>query len=325
VRFVVLGAGAVGGVVGAQLARNGHDVLLVARGPHLETIRRDGLRLDTPAGNATLRIPAVAHPGEAALDEGDVVLLAVKSQDTVGALDAVRAGGGDHLPVVCFQNGIDNERQALRRFRQVYGVCVMLPALHIEPGVVEASSWPVVGILDVGRYPAGVDSTAEAIAAALTSSGFSSSAIPDVMRWKWAKLVMNLGNAAQALCGDDPGVLDLVTQARREANACFRAAAVDAATQEEDRGRRGDLLTMAPIGGRDRPGGSTWQSLARGAPSLETDHLNGEIVLLGRLHGVPTPANELLQQRAARAAREGTAPGSVDPAELLAELEPPSS
>jgi 2-dehydropantoate 2-reductase len=131
VRFVIHGAGAVGGVVGAQLARNGHEVLLIARGPHLDRIRSTGLRIETPAGGETLRIPAVGHPSDAGLGEGDVVLLAVKSQDTVDALDALRGATDRSLPIVCLQNGVDNERQALRRFADVYGVCVMLPALHL--------------------------------------------------------------------------------------------------------------------------------------------------------------------------------------------------
>jgi 2-dehydropantoate 2-reductase len=70
-----------------------------------------------------------------------------------------------------------------------------------------------------------------------------------------------------------------------------------------------------------RPGaGSTWQSLARGAGSIEVDFLNGEITLLGRLHGVPTPANETLQVLADRMAREQQAPGSISPDEVRAEI-----
>lgn len=319
-RFIVYGAGAVGGVIGGQLARHGHDVVLIARGPHLEALRSNGLRLDTPNDSETLDVPAVGHPSEANITSRDVVLLAVKSQATVDALDQLRAATDGPVPVACLQNGVANEPEALRRFPDVYGVCVMLPALHLEPGVVEAASWPTVGILDLGRYPGGVDSTAEALAGALSASGFSSEAIPDVMRWKWAKLLMNLGNAAEALCGQSMEVAELASRARREGVACIRAAGIDAASKEEDQARRGDLLTMLPVGGRDRPGGSTWQSLARGTGSLEVDWLNGEIVLLGRVHGVPTPTNEMLQRRAHEAVRDGIEPGSVDAAELLAQL-----
>ena len=77
---------------------------------------------------------------------------------------------------------------------------------------------------------------------------------------------------------------------------------------------------MRPIGGTERSGGSTWQSLERGLGTVETDYLNGEIVLLGRLHGVATPANELLQRLTADAARGGTAPGTVPVDHLEAAL-----
>ena len=74
--------------------------------------------------------------------------------------------------------------------------------------------------------------------------------------------------------------------------------------------RRGDLLSLARVGGARRGGGSSWQSLARGLGSIETDYLNGEIVLLGRLHGVPTPANALVQRLADQAARQKARPGA---------------
>ena len=69
-----------------------------------------------------------------------------------------------------------------------------------------------------------------------------------------------------------------------------------------------------------RAGGSTWQSLARGATALETDYLNGEITYLGRLHGVPTPVNEALQRLAAEGARARVAPGSMSLDELAARV-----
>jgi 2-dehydropantoate 2-reductase len=108
---------------------------------------------------------------------------------------------------------------------------------------------------------------------------------------------------------------------RHEAVAALDAAGIAFVDRDEDRARRGDLLTMEPIDGRPRGGGSSWQSLQRGTGNIEVDYLNGEIVLLGRLHGIATPANEVLQRRAQRAARDGLEPGSVSPDELLAEIE----
>jgi 2-dehydropantoate 2-reductase len=320
-RFVVLGAGAVGGVVGGRLHEAGHDVVLVARGRHREVLARDGLTLRSPDRTVTLPVPVVAHPDELRLSEDDVVLLATKSNDTLAALGALRAapGSGD-VAVVCLQNGVANERVALRCFGRVYGVPVMLPAAYLADGVVEASSAPITGILDVGRYPQGVDDAAREISAAFASATFDSHPVADVMRWKWSKLVMNLGNAVQALCPASDAAGVLTTRARREGVETMRAAGIDFATKAEDADRRGSLLTPRPIDGRHRRGGSTWQSLARGTGTIETDYLNGEIALLGRLHGLPTPVNALLAATAAEAAHRRLPPCSTDAAELLARL-----
>jgi 2-dehydropantoate 2-reductase len=83
---------------------------------------------------------------------------------------------------------------------------------------------------------------------------------------------------------------------------------------------RTSAITVQPVPGfEERLGGSTWQSLARGG-SLETDYLNGEIALLGALHGVPTPVNRMLQEVAGQAARTGAQPGSYTAEQLLARL-----
>jgi 2-dehydropantoate 2-reductase len=318
VRFVVHGAGAIGGVIGARLHQHGQEVVLVARGPHLDAIRQRGLRLESPSGFETLAVAAVGHPDEIAWRAGDVVLLATKTQDSAAALDALALAAPPDCPVACTQNGVENERLALRRFARVYGVAVMCPAAHLEPGVVQAFAEPVAGILDVGRWPAGADETAHALAAAFAASGFVSEARPDVARWKYRKLILNLANAVQALLASGGG--ELVRRARAEGEACLRAAGIDFASEAEDRERRGDVLRLGAIAGRARAGGSTWQSLERRTGRIETDWLNGEIVLLGRLHGVPTPVNALLQRAAAEAAGAKRPPGALREEELLARL-----
>jgi len=147
------------------------------------------------------------------------------------------------------------------------------------------------------------------------------SATPDpaIMRKKYTKLLMNLGNAFQAACGDVDG-RDILGRARAEGVACFRAANIAFASEEEDRARRGTLLNVKPIGGQRRGGGSSWQSLARGLATVEADYLNGEIVLLGALHGVPTPVNRVLQRVANRMAAARSAPGSMTASDLAAEI-----
>jgi 2-dehydropantoate 2-reductase len=316
-RYIIYGAGAIGGVVGGRLFQHGHDVVLIARGRHLDAIRANGLVLESPNESVTLPIPAVGRPSEIAFRAGDVVVMAMKTQDTAPALDELVEAAGDTIPVICAQNGVENERMALRRFEHVYATAVMLPATHLEPGVVQADSATLTGILDTGCYPGGVDDLCTRWTADLEASNFSARPDPNVMRRKYTKLLSNLGNAVQAACGT-ADAREVPRRAREEAVACYRAAGIDFASEEEDRERRGTLVRVAPIAGRPRGGGSSWQSLARGKTSIEADYLNGEIVLLGRLHGVPTPVNRRLQEVANRLAREGAPPGTMTLEELLA-------
>jgi 2-dehydropantoate 2-reductase len=316
-----MGAGGIGGTIGARLHQAGYAVALIARGPHGAAIRERGLTLETPEERVTLRIPAYARPDDLSWRPDDMVVLAAKSQDTDGAARDLYAAAGD-VPVVSAQNGVANERTLARWFARVHGMCVMMPTAHLEPGVVQAHSVAATGILDLGGFPEGTDEVDEDLAAALRASRFECVARPDIMRWKYRKLVNNLGNAVQALCGrgldstEAMRALDLLTA---EADAVFAAAGIDPVTDEEDEVRRADHLQLRPIGDEPRAGGSTWQSLTRGS-GLETDFLNGEISLLGRLHGVPTPANARVQALMADAARRGAAPGSMSAVELLAAL-----
>jgi 2-dehydropantoate 2-reductase len=320
VRFVVYGAGAIGGVLGGRLFQHGHDVVLVARGAHLDAIRAHGLTLESPDDRVTLDVDAVGAPAEIAFRPDDVVVLCMKSQDTVPALDALVATAPSSIPVVCAQNGVENERAALRRFERVYGMCVICPATHLDPGIVQASSSPVTGIMDLGRWPSGLDAIAVEIAAALSASTFASEPREDIARWKWGKLLMNLGNAVEAVFHRDARAGELAAAARREGVECLRAAGVDFVPPDEDAARRGELLTSRPIGDRPRSGGSTWQSMTRSAGVVETDFLTGEIVLLGRLAGFPTPVNAWLQDVANVAARSHAAPGSRSADEAFAAL-----
>ena len=194
----------------------------------------------------------------------------------------------------------------------------MLPSTHLEPGVVVAKCHPVPGILDLGRVPTGADEIAESVSAGLRSAGFESVPRPDIMAWKYRKLLMNVGNGVDAACIESEAADELARRAQGEGEAAIRAAGIPLVTEEQDKERRGDLLQrragVAPFGG------STWQSVTRGTGSTEVDYLAGEIVLLGRLHGVPTPACELVQHVTSELARRGGPARSVDAAALLARL-----
>jgi len=320
VRHVIYGAGAIGGTIGGRLFEAGVDVVLIARGAHYEALREGGLVLADPVRTRSLPVPVVDHPSGIEWRDDDVAMLCMKTQHTTDALDALAAAAPATIGVVCAQNGVENERLALRRFARVYGMGVMLPATHLKPGQIEAHSAAVPGILDLGCWPAGVDDGAVAVAADLRAGGFASEARPDIMRWKYAKLLRNLGNALDASCGPKARSSTLMERARDEALACFDKAGIDYASAEEDEARRGDLIQMRPIDGRRWGGSSSWQSLARGTGSIETDYLNGEIVLLGRLHGVPTPVNAALQRVAADMARRGAEPGTYPLESLEAEV-----
>ena len=323
-RIVVYGAGAVGGVIGGRLFQHhdvhGHAVTLVARGAHYDALRSKGLTLNDPNGSVTLAVPVVDRITAVPLDDGDVVILSMKTQDSEAALEAL----ADHAPagiaVACAQNGVENERLAARRFARVYGVCVMLPAQFLEPGVVDAAGSPHNAILDIGCYPAGVDDGARSLSAAFEASGLASRPDEAIMRAKYTKLLMNLGNPLDALVDDRQASNGLYTRARAEAEACLAAAGIEYASNEEERARRRGVMEMRAVPGRTRGGGSTWQTLVRGARTTEVDWLNGEVVLLGRLHGVPTPVNAMLQEVARRAAAEGRPARSFTTTELEALL-----
>ena len=320
-RFVVVGIGAIGGVIAARMSQAGFDVSAVARGDHLAAVQRSGLTLRTPHGSSTVHLPAFASPRDVDWHDDDAVIIAVKSQDTEGVIVDLASSAPPSITVACAQNGVANELSALRRFRATLGVSVISPAAHLAPGVVQAHSSPCPGILDVGRYPSGSDATVEAIAAAFRTAGFESLAVPDVMRWKYAKLLVNLGNAVEAVCGRKGAGGKLAARVRREGIACLDAAGIAYASADEDAARRAGMLSNAPVdGGMRRGGGSSWQSLTRGAGSIETDYLNGEIVLLGRLHGIATPANTLIQRTANDLARAHLPPGQFDETALLAQL-----
>ncbi len=317
-RYVVIGAGAIGATIGGRLHATRHDVVLVARGRHLDVIRTDGLRLRTPEGELSLAVPVVSGPDEVDLRADDVLIVAVKSQDTAGVLTewadvpvaALGGTAGQRLPILMAQNGVSNEAAALRYFRRVYALSMWLPATYLDPGVVSADGSPNSGFLTIGRVPAALDAVTEAFVRAANASHFVALEDATVMRWKFAKLLSNLANGLEALVGPDDHVRDLALEVRSEGEAVLRAVGIEFASLEEERQRRGDTV-------RGRPwGSSTWQSLARGAASNEVDYLNGEIVRLGRLHGVPTPLNETIQVLARRASRQRLEPGHLGAATM---------
>ncbi len=302
-KYVVVGAGAVGGAIACLLVEAGQEVLVVARGAHGEAIAARGLTLRRPSGTRTWRIPRVASAAEVELGADDVVLLAVKSQDAAGALATVAPGA----VIVCAQNGVAAEPLAAERSDRVYGMMSWIPAQHLEPGVVELFDAAVPGVFRVGCYPDGVNATARRVSADLAAAGFDAKAVPDIMRWKHGKLLSNLGNVVDAYFEPSEALRPFEEQARAEGAAALRAAGIEFVPVDElyaaMLGRSGWPATIDGVG---RGGGSTWQSVSRGLPT-EVGQLNGWICELGERVGVATPVNRALVALAA----EATSPRSV--------------
>ena len=325
-RYVIVGAGAVGASIAAELHRAGVETLLVARGAHLAAVREHGLHYLRPGGAERLPIPVAAGPDEVELAAGDVLVFATKTPDTPAALSewawrpVKRAAGGAgtaaaDLAVVTVQNGLDNERTALRLFAHVLGAVVWLPSTFLLPGEVANYGTPTPGVLWLGRSPTGGGPRAEAVAADLRRAGFTVHLVGDITAYKVAKLIDNLTNALDALYPESHLRAAALAVLQDEARGVLAAAGLRAADHRSGLGGFG----LGDIPGKPRGGSSTWQSLAR-AGTPETDYLNGEIVLLGHLYGVDTPHNAAIQARVHRAVADGTAPGSLDDADLAATL-----
>ncbi|MFZ3291470.1 MAG: 2-dehydropantoate 2-reductase N-terminal domain-containing protein [Mycobacterium sp.] len=317
-RYVIVGAGAIGGTVGAVLARAGIPTVLVARGRHAETLAAEGLTLRTPDGTFHTPVAAVSQAEQLRLTPHDVLIFTTKTQQLDAALQewvdqpvhgsgGVVGTAGELLPVMTALNGVAAEEKALRYFRSVFGICVWLPAVHLEPGEVIVRSWPVVGQFHIGRWPAQLRTPADAeLLRGLTETwivaGIRVRAVDDVTPWKYNKLLSNLGNAVGALSAEGADVGQVVAAVRDEGEQVLRYAGIEFVSFEVSTAARVDGPTPRPVPGRNTgASNSTWQSLSRNTGNVETDYFNGEIVRLAHRHGIAAPVNGALA-RAARAA-----------------------
>lgn len=317
-RYVIVGAGAIGGTVGGVLARAGLGAVLVARGRHAEILRADGLTLRTPDGTFQTPVTAISRAEDLRLTRHDVLVFTTKTQQLDAALqewvdrpvhgpDGDVGTAGELLPVLTALNGVAAEEKALRYFRTVFGVCVWLPAVHLIPGEVIVRSWPVVGQFHIGRWPASLsghddDGLIAGVAEAWSAAGIRTHVVDDVAPWKYNKLLSNLGNAAGALSEDGADVSQVVAALRTEGEDVLRSAGIEFVSFEMSNAARADGPTPRPVPGwHSGASNSTWQSLSRNTGNVETDYFNGEIVRLAHRHGTVAPINAALA-RAARAA-----------------------
>ena len=333
-RYVIIGAGAIGGTVGAVLTRAGIPVVLVARGRHAEVLAADGLTLRTPDGTFRTAVTTASRPDDVELNHRDVLLFATKTQQLDEALqewvdrpvygrDGFVGTAGERLPAMTALNGVAAEEKSLRYFRRVFGICVWMPAVHLEPGEVIVQSWPVAGQFHIGRWPASTSTREDAallagLAESWCPAGILVSIPDDVAPWKYNKLLSNLGNAVGALTAEAAEAVDLVTAVRGEGEKVLRHAGIESVSFATSTAARADGPTLRPVPGWDRgPSNSTWQSLSRNTGDVETDFLNGEIVRIAHRHGITAPLNAALARAARAALRDGVGPGGYSAAQLV--------
>lgn len=329
-RFIMVGAGAIGGTLGGNLARAGYDVLFIEPwNEHRDAINAKGLVVRGVSGLHTVRAPAVGRPEDVSFREDDIVFMAVKSYHTAEAVSALRAVTSLELPVFCSQNGVRNEEVVVRTFRNTHGVMLLIGAKVLHPGEVIHTSWGPVGI---GRFPEGLDEADLTVAAALEKAGFKVYTSATIMRSKWNKLLLNLNNASHGLTGlsgqearNDPVMRQILTAVFEEGARVLRAAGIpfepppgeptiDARIREMRAPDYNPPKIPEDEELKGRP--SLWQDLYHKRGRAEDDYFNGEIARLAKQAGRSAPINAKLLELCTAAAEAKEPPGKYTPEEL---------
>jgi 2-dehydropantoate 2-reductase len=335
-RYVVVGAGAIGGSLGALLARAGVATVLVARGRHAEVLAIAGMTLRTADGTFHTPVTAASGPEHVRLTDRDVLVFTTKTQQLDAALQEwvdqpvfgpngqndLVGTAGVCLPAMTALNGVAAEEKALRYFRRVFGICVWLPAVHLDPGEVIVRSWPVAGQFHIARWPASISTQDDAdllsgLAETWTAAGIRVRTPDDVAPWKYNKLLSNLGNAVGALAAEAADTSAVVAALRSEGENVLRHAGIEWVSFETSTAARADGPAVRAVPGRNTgASNSTWQSLSRNTGNVETDFFNGEIVRIAHRHGLTAPLNAAVARAARRAVRNGVGPSRYSAAEL---------
>jgi 2-dehydropantoate 2-reductase len=289
VRVVVVGAGGIGGLYGAVLARAGHEVAFLARGAHLAAIRANGLAIQsTDFGNFAVAASASDDPNE--LGQAELVLFAVKTYDLDEAAESARVVLEPGSSVLTFQNGIDApDRVATMVGRQhvLIGTTVLETTI-LEPGVIGHLS-PFHSVT-VSAFEGAATAAVERTVKVLQGAGINASIVQDGRRALWEKaLFLSPMAAITAVCQsaigpirEEPIALELVDTLVGEVAAVAGACGVDLAPASRVvRERvRGLPPTVKASMARDfERGGRT-----------ELDALLGKLVQLAESHGVEAPA-----------------------------------
>jgi 2-dehydropantoate 2-reductase len=330
-RYIIIGAGAIGSHLAAQLTLSGIPAVLVARGAQLEALRSGPLAVHRLDAIEEVPVTVVGGPDELALTSDDILVLATKTQDADKALDdwawlPVDASTGVEpgelsadLPLVVLQNGIASERIALRRFARTISVGTVEPAGFLEPGHIVSLTAPKAGFFQVGALPARLAEDAELVerlVADFTAAGYLAKSYDDITLTKSLKLLHNILNGVDVLEGTPEERAALSSALVEEAQTVYRDAGIASEFPEGLDVDLGAALGLASFTDSRAPRRSTWQSFARGASS-EVDFLNGEIVLIARQHGLTAPLNERLQRVLGASHRLGEPPQTRHVSDVL--------
>jgi 2-dehydropantoate 2-reductase len=289
-RIAVVGAGAMGSIFGAALARGGNDVVLVdVAEPLVEKINADGITIVRGEERTTTRVPATTAPAEAGTV--DLAVFFVKCYHTASAAELARPLVGPDTVVASLQNGWGNGDVLAAAYpaEQVVVGVTYNSGLLVEPGVV---MHPADQPTRVGSFTDGDDAGAERLAEALHTSGLEATVVAPVRPEIWKKLILNAATLpTAALTGMNAGALvaheqmrELVAQTAREATAVATSLGYPIDVEE----RVGAILALLEKAGPTRA--SMLQDFEAGRRT-EIDVINGAVVHAGDEQGVAVPLN----------------------------------
>jgi 2-dehydropantoate 2-reductase len=327
VRIAVYGAGAVGLVVGARLARAGDEVLFLVRRPEVAAaIEAEGVRFEDPARGEAWRAPARAVAAPEALPEafrGGPVLFCMRSSETEAAARAL-AAVAPRATAVSLQNDLDNEPLLARHFPVVIGAPLRQTCTRAAPNAGLAAG---AGRVVLGCHPEGTGPELLALAARLRAAGYEVGLSARLAEDRWLKLAINLMSAPNALIQRDDhrtrAFVEVKARLLEEARAAFAAAGVaarscdgrDRSLDAEIAWQRASLATGESL--RALPiYNQVWSALRHGGP-VEADAYHARILRLAADAGLAAPVNARVLEVLLRQVRSGAGPESVSAAECL--------
>ena len=290
-RIAVMGAGAVGAYFGAKLSASGHNVAFLARGVHLDALRRKSLRVVSPGGDLRVQNALFTNdPGKVAAV--DLILFCVKSYDTDVAVGALAPMIGNATTILSLQNGVDNADKIAARWgqRRTLAGVVYLGSQLVGPGTIKHSAG---GRIVFGEMNGSVGDTTKSIEQALTAAQIPCEISKDIRKAQWRKLLWNAPFCAIS-CLTRTTVKEIIESdsLRKLAVDCMNEVMQAARTQGVDLEPEllDETLTFSKTLGDFKP--SMLQDLEARKP-LEYEAFNGVVVKLLRHAGKEVPVNQV--------------------------------